>query len=181
MSKQQVSLPPNGHVSQFVTELFPDIASANFIGALSINSSTSFSAVALRLSGDKIATLPLANDGMHRPAITAVRVSSTQRSNGQVNFQIDVTDLDSDIATTSSTSVSGTAYVDFGPNIGYDYGPVTIDGTSLLNKRSGTLSGSFKPPDLTGSIPSGTPVMFYIQISDSLGNQSNFVNIQGRY
>jgi hypothetical protein len=181
LSQQQVSLPPNGHLAQFVTEIFPDIASTGFTGALSMSSSASFSSIALRLTGDKIATLPTANDGMYRPAITAVRVSSTQRSNGQVNFQIDVTDLDSDIASTSSTSVSGLGYVDFGPNIGYDYGPVTIDGTSLLNKRSGTLSGSFKPPDLTGSIPSGTPVMFYIQISDSLGNLSNFVSIQGRY
>ena len=49
----------------------------------------------------------------------------------RMNFQIDVTDADSDLATSSSTSVSGMGYVDFGPNIGFDYGPVTIDGTPL--------------------------------------------------
>jgi hypothetical protein len=88
--------------------------------------------------------------------------------------------LDSDVATSSSTSVSGFAAVDFGQS-GEDDGPVTIDGTPLLNKRFGTLTGSFKPPDITGSVPSGTPVVFYIVISDSLGNQSNIVSIPGRY
>jgi hypothetical protein len=182
VSQQEITLPANGHVAQFVTELFPELASADqFVGAVSMHSTTSFSAIALRLTGDKIATLPIANDGMYRPAITAVRVSSTQRSNGQVNFQIDVTDLDSDVAASSSTSVSGTGYVDFGPNVGYDDGPVTIDGTPLLNKRSGTLIGSFKPPDINGAVPSGTPVVFYIQIADSAGNESNFVSIPGKY
>jgi hypothetical protein len=65
--------------------------------------------------------------------------------------------------------------------VGYDYGPVTIDGTPLLNKRPGTLTGSFKPPDINGSVPSGTPVVFYIYISDSAGKQSNFVSIPGKY
>jgi hypothetical protein len=181
VAQQQISLPPNGHLAQFVTELFPQIASGGFVGALSMHSTTSFSAIALRLTTDKIATLPIAIDGMYRPAITGLRVTGTQRSNGQVNFQIDVTDLDSDVANSSATSVSGVAYVDFGPNVGYDYGPVTIDGTPLLNKRSGTLTGSFIPPDLNGSVPSGTPVVFYIYISDSAGNQSNFVSIPGKY
>src|SRR6185369_3879485 len=69
--KREITLPPNGHLAKFVTELFPQLASASdFDGALSVHSSTAFSALALRLSGDKVASLPVAEIGMYRPSIT---------------------------------------------------------------------------------------------------------------
>ena len=91
-----------------------------------------------------------------------------------------MTDYDSDIVTDSSTTVSGVAYVDFG-DAGYDYGPVMIDGARLLNQASGTLSGTFQPPNVTGAVPSGYPAVFYIYIFDSAGNQSNFVAIPTKF
>ena len=103
---QDITLPPNGHLARFVTEIFPQLASlANFDGAVSLRGSTDFSALALRLSSDKIATLPVAANGMYRPTITALRITRTQRSPAQVNYEIDVTDFDSDAATPSSTMV----------------------------------------------------------------------------
>src|SRR5207249_8325386 len=105
-----------------------------------------FAATALRLTGAKIAALPIASNGMYRPAINTVRVTKTQKSPAQISFEIDVTDYDSDIVTDSSTTVSGMAYVDFG-DAGYDYGPVTIDGVRLLNQASGTLRGTLQPPN----------------------------------
>ena len=180
-SQQQITLPPNGHLARFVTELFPELSSTDeFDGALSIHSAFAFSAVALRETGDKIAGLPIASDGMYRPSITSLRVTKTVRSPAEVDFQIDVQDMDSDLATSSSTSVPGTGYIDFG-SAGYDYGPVTISATPLLNKQSGTLTGSFKPPDVTGAIPSGYQAVFYITITDSAGNTSNFVKIPVKF
>jgi hypothetical protein len=178
---KDITLPANGHVARFVTELFPELASlANFDGALSIYSSTSFSAIALRLTTDKIATLPIAANGMYRPAITGLRVPKTQRSPAQVNFEIDVTDYDSDIAAGSSTSVSGVAYLDFG-SAGYDMGQVTMNGAALVNRATGTLSGTFQPPNVTGAVAGGTQAVFYIYILDSAGNQSNFVGISVKF
>jgi hypothetical protein len=180
-SQQQVTLPPNGHLARFVTELFPELNSTDeFDGALSIHSAFAFSAVALRETGDKIAAVPIASDGMYRPSVTALRVTKTVRSPAEIDFQIDVQDMDSDVATGSSTSVAGTGYIDFG-SAGYDYGPVTISATPILNKPSGTLTGSFKPPDVTGAIPSGYQAVFYIFITDSAGNRSNFVKIPVKF
>ena len=178
---RQITLPPGGHVARFVTELFPQIASVNdFDGALSLHSSASFAATALRLTGAKIAALPIAPNGMYRPTISTVRVIKTQRSPAQVNFEIDVSDYDSDIATDSSSAVSSVGYLDFG-DAGYDYGPVTLDGSPLTNRAAGTLSGTFQPPNVTGAVPSGYPAVFYIYIFDSLGNQSNFVAIPTKF
>src|SRR5262249_3088007 len=68
---RDITLAPNGHLAQFVTEIFPQLASvSDFDGALSIRSATAFSALALRLTGDKLATLPVADNGMFRPTIT---------------------------------------------------------------------------------------------------------------
>ena len=174
---QQITLPPNGHVARFVTEFFPQLASvSDFDGALSLHGAAIFAATALRLTGAKIAALPIAPNGMYRPTINTVRATKTQRSPAQISFEMDVADYDSDIATDSSTNVSGVAYVDFG-DAGYDYGPVTIDGTRLVNRASGTLSGTFQPPNVTGAVPSGYTAGFYIHIFDSAGNQSNFVAI----
>jgi hypothetical protein len=174
---QDVNLPPNGHVSQFVTDLFPQLASvADFDGALSMSSASQFSALAVRETGDKVAALPISSDGIFRPAITAVRVTKTSRSPAQVNFEIDVIDYDKNLAVSGSTMVSGTAYVDFGSSVGYDVGPVSIDGTKLVNQTNGTLTGTFQPPDIpSGAIPSGTQAAFYIYVMDADGNQSNFV------
>ena len=180
-AKQQVTIPANGHLARFVTELFPQLAGTDFDGAVSLSSAASFSALALRLTGNKLATLPIATNGMYRPAITGLRVSGIQRSPAQISFQIDVIDYDSDLATSSLTSVSGTAYIDFGGSVGYDYGPVAIDGTNLVGKVSGTLSGTFQPPDVTGAVPSGTSAVFYIFVVDSTGNESNFVSLPVKF
>src|SRR5262249_44097108 len=73
---RQITLSPNGHLAQFVTEIFPQLASlTDFDGALSIHSTTPFSALALRLSSDKLATLPVAANGMYRPSITGLRIT----------------------------------------------------------------------------------------------------------
>jgi hypothetical protein len=179
LDTRNITLPANGHLAHFVTEIFPQLASqTDFDGALSIHSATPFSALALRLIADKIATLPVAANGMYRPAITSLRVTGTQRSPAQVNFEIDVTDFDSDIATSSSTMTSGLAYVDFGNNI-YDVGFINLDGTSVINRASGTLRGSFQPR-VTG-VTSGVPAVLFVFIQDSLGNESNVVAIQFKF
>src|SRR5262249_28457109 len=128
-----ITLPPNGHLPRFINELFPQLGSSDFDGALSVHSSTPFSAVALRLSAADLATLPLAENGMYRPAVTGLRITGTQRSGAQVGFQVDLTDLDSDIATPSSPSVSAIGYIDFGSAVGFDFGNITINGTAIVN------------------------------------------------
>jgi hypothetical protein len=181
LATRNITLPANGHLAQFVTEIFPQLASlSDFDGALSIHSTTSFSALALRLIADKIATLPVAANGMYRPAITGLRITGTQRAPAQVNFEIDVTDFDSDLATSSSTMISALAFVDFG-SAGYDAGIVSIDGASVANRANGTLRGSFQPPRVTGTVPANTPANFFVYIQDSLGNESNFVGIPFRF
>ncbi|HYR86131.1 MAG TPA: hypothetical protein VE422_18740 [Terriglobia bacterium] len=176
-ASQNITLPPNGHLARFITEIFPQLASlTDFDGALSMRSSTAFSALALRLSSGKIATLPVASNGMYRPSITALRVTTAQRSPAQVNFEIDLTDFDSDAVTASATAVQALAGVDFGDGNGVDVGAISMDGTALLNKTSGTLKGTFQPPGVS-SIPSGQRAAFYIVIADSTGNESNVVGI----
>ena len=49
------------------------------------------------------------------------------------------------------------------------------------NPSSGTLSGTFQPPNVSGTVPSGVSAMFYIQMQDSLGNVSNVVNVLVRF
>ena len=176
-ARQDITLPPNGHLARFVTQIFPQLASlTDFDGAVSMSSSTDFSALALRLSSTRIATLPVASNGMYRPSITMLRITTAQRSPAQVNFEIDVTDFDSDAAKDSATAVLGLAGVDFGDGSGIDAGTISLDGTALLNRNSGTLRGSFQPPGIA-SVPSGTRAAFYIVIADSAGNASNIVAI----
>jgi len=138
-----------------------------------VSSSTAFSAVALRLSSDKIATLPVAIDGMYRPAITGLRVTKTVRSPLEVDFAIDITDLDSDTATVSSTGVANTAIINFGSGFVYSYA-VTLDGNALIGPSSGTITGILKPTNIT-NVPAGTSAFFYIVIVDTAGNESNFI------
>ena len=171
---QAIALPANGHLARFITELFPDIGSiSNFDGALLVSSSTAFSAVALRLSSDKIATLPVAIDGMYRPSITGLRVTKTVRSPLEVDFAIDITDLDSDTATVSSTGVANTAILNFGSGFVYSYA-VTLDGNALIGPSTGTITGILKPTNIT-NVPAGTSAFFYIVIVDTAGNESNFI------
>jgi hypothetical protein len=177
VGSSDIALPHNGHLAKFLTELFSGVP--DFNGSLSIRSAGTFSALALRLSFDKIATLPVAPDGMFRPSITNVRITGSQRSPAQVNFSIDVVDNNSDIATSSATSVSAIAQVTFDGTTIYDFGSITLDGTSILNRQNGTLSGFFQPR-VTG-IPSGQPATFYLLFYDSAGNPSNVVTIPFKF
>jgi len=174
-----ITLQPNGHIARFVTELFPSLASlADFDGALSMRSSTNFSALALRLSLDKIATLPVALDGMFRPSITSVRITSVQRTSGQVNFEVDVTDFNSDIATSSSTTVNAVAYVNFG-SLGFDPNVLSLDGTNVVGRLTGTLKGTFQS-HVTG-IPSGYSTALLVIVYDAAENQSNVIGLPFRF
>jgi hypothetical protein len=182
LAARDVTLGPNGHLAQFVTDLFPQIASAtDFDGGLSMSSPLAFSPMALRLSFDKLATLPVSANGMYRPTIGAIRVTNTVRLPATVNFEADFTDYDGDVATASTTAVAARTYVDFGSTIGYDFADITIDGTAVLNRSTGTLKGSFQLPHVTSTVPSGTQAVFYIWIKDSGGNQSNFVAVPFRF
>src|SRR5438552_10231226 len=70
IGNQQITLPSNGHIARFVSELFPQLASLpDFNGALSLHGAAIFAATALRLTGAKIAALPIASNGMYRPSI----------------------------------------------------------------------------------------------------------------
>jgi hypothetical protein len=179
---RDITLPPFGHQARYVTELFPELGSTDFDGALFMRSSTAFSALALRLaddpSGTKLATLPVAVDGMFRPSINTIRVTSTVRSTATVNFSIDVTDYDSDLATASSTSISAVAITDFGSGIS-DFGVVTMNGTGLVGRQSGTITGTFQAR-VTG-IPSNFTATFEIWLYDSVGNFSNIVTVPAKF
>src|SRR5262249_6545366 len=167
----------------YVTQIFPELgAPDNFDGTLFMRSTAAFSAVALRLTeeatGEKLATLPVTLDGMYRPYINTVRITSTQRSTALLNFSIDVTDDDSDVATALSTSVTAIAIVDFGNGIG-DYGAFTMNGTGVMGHPTGTITGSFQPR-VTG-IPSGFTAVMELWLYDSLGNVSNVVDVPVKY
>ena len=178
---QTVSLPPNGHLARFVTEIFPQLASLqNFDGALSMRSSIPFSPLALRLSFDKIAALPVASNGIYRPSIGGMRITAMQRDPLQVNFELNVVDLDSDTATSSATTVTAIAGVDFGDGNGPDAGFLRLDGSPMLNRSSGTLTGSFRTSRVV-RVPIGTQATFLILVYDSANNQSNVIYTQVRF
>ena len=178
---QTITLPPNGHVAKFVTELFPQLSSiADFDGAVAIRSDIQFAAVALRSSPTTLATVPVAENGMYRPSLNALRITRTQRNPAQVDFQIDLTDLDADTATSSSTTVEGLAALDFGDGNGPDTDVISLNGGSIVNLKSSTLSGTFRPPGIN-TLPSGTPAYFLIVIFDSAGNASNVLYTMIRF
>jgi len=85
--------------------------------------------------------------------------------------------LDSDLSTATSSPVYAVAYLDFGA-AGYDFGVISLDGAPILNLMTGTLTGVFQPPHVTGTVPAGTQADLYLQVYDSLGNSSNFVVIR---
>jgi hypothetical protein len=177
VASHDITLAPNAHKAQFIDELFPQVPlGANFDGALGMHSSLEFAALALRLNSGKLATLPVSANGMFRPAITGLRITKLQRSPALVNFDIDVTDWDSDVVISGATSVTANSGLYFGSQIGSAEAVPTIDGTNLLNRTNGTLSGSYTRPDI-GAIPSGTQAYFYVYIFDSAGNPSNLMLI----
>ena len=174
---RDITLGPNAHKAQFIDELFPQLAAGtDFDGTLGMHSSQEFAALALRLNSGKLATLPVANNGMYRPAITGLRITKLQRGPALVNFDIDVADFDSDIAISGATSVTANSGLYFGSQIGSFEALPTIDGTVMLNRTTGTLSGSYTRPDI-GTIPSGQQAIFYVYIFDAAGNQSNTIFI----
>jgi hypothetical protein len=135
-----------------------------------MSSSTTFSAVALRLSKDKLATLPVVLDGIYRPTIAAIRVSRLQRAPVQIDFAIDVADLDADAAT-AANGISALAGLDFGNSSGTFN--LKIDGAGLLNQVSGTVTGRLTPG--IASVASGTQAILYLEIFDSKGHVSNVI------
>jgi hypothetical protein len=179
LATKPITLPAFGHVAQYVgRQIFSQqLASlGTFTGALNVDSPVSSSAVALRLTGTNVATLPFGAQGMYRPSITGLSITQILRSQSQVNFSVNVTDFDSDLATSTSPAVMGYAFLDFGPTIGVDQGPISLDGTPMIGQPVGTISGSFVSPDIApGSIPLNTTATLYINLYDSKGNQSNQV------
>jgi hypothetical protein len=176
VARHDVALPPNGHLARFVTELFPEVVGlTDFSGSMALHSAGTFSALALRLTGDKIATVPIAADGMHRPAISALRLTGTVRNPAQVFFSVDLSDLDSDISTNSSLPVLAAGVLAFSSGDGV--GGISMDGTAILNASGGTLNGTFQPSNVNGAVPAGTQAIFYLRVFDALGNQSNVVSV----
>jgi hypothetical protein len=177
VASHEITLPANGHRARFVTELFPELAGLiDFTGSMAIHSSSTFSALALRLTGDKIATLPIAADGMHRPAITALRVTQTKGAPPQATFSVDVTDSDSDLSVSTASPVLAIGFIDFGGGV-VGGGGISLDGTPILNQASGTLTGIVQPTNISGTAPPGYPAVLYLRVSDSLGNVSNVVAV----
>ncbi len=173
-------IPANGHLAQFVTEYFPELESLpDFTGSMAIHSANTFSCLALRLTGDKLATMPISTDGMHRPSIVGLRTTGSLRFPAQVSFSVDLADADADLPSASS-AIAAAAALDFGGG-SYDSGGFTIDGTAMLNRNSATLGGSFRPPNVTGTVQPQTPAVLYLQVYDSLGNASNVVGIPFKF
>jgi hypothetical protein len=175
VSRRTIVLPANGHMAQFVSEIFPQLASVpEFTGAMAVHSTGTFSPMALRLTGDKIASLPFSSEGMHRPAITALRVTQVQPAAARVSFTVDISDADADVAT-ATLPVFAVASVDLGAG-GVDLGGVSMDGNPILNRTTGTLDGTLQLPNVA-SVPPGTPGVLQVQVYDSLANTSNTVSI----
>jgi hypothetical protein len=173
---QFVTLPPFGHLAQYVTTIFPQLASApSFTGSLSIQSGMAFSAVALRQNGSNVvgfAALPVSDSVMFLPSITNMQITSTNRTTGQVNFTINVVDFSADVVTSTSTAVQAAVGVLY--TQGFDgYYSLLLNGSSMIGAVSGTLSGTFQG-QLT-NIPSGTAGNLYVAVEDSLGNFSNLI------
>jgi hypothetical protein len=179
-----VTLPPFGHLAQYITEMFPQLAGASFNGTLSMQSGLAFSSVALRQNGTSVvgfAAIPVSQDIMFIPSITNLQINSTTRTNGgTVNFTISVADFSPNLVTTTSTGVQAVVEV-FYPNLNAVDGEyqLLLDGSALINAQSGTLSGTFQGRN--PNIPSGTSAVFYIEISDSLGNYSNIISLPFKF
>jgi hypothetical protein len=180
VTSQNVTLPPFGHLARFVTELFPALAStASFDGTLSMQDPTTFSAVALRLTGNNIAALPVGATSMFRPSITNLRITQTSRTPGQVTFSVDVTDFSADLVTSTSTAVQGEAEIFYLADQTPDDNFILVDGTSMVNGTTGTLNGTFTSQFT--NIPAGYSAVFSIFLIDSAGNSSNIVSLPFKF
>lgn len=176
-----VTLPPFGHLAQYVTDMFPQLAGTSFDGTLSMQSGMSFSAVALRQNGTSLvgfAALPVSQSVMFIPSIINLQVTSTTRLSGAtVNFSISVAEYGSNLVTVGSSVVQAVEWV-FYPKLNQQDGALgfELDGSPMINAQTGTLTGVFQSVN-SNTIPSGTSAVFYIEIIDSLGNYSNLINI----
>jgi hypothetical protein len=177
---KDINIPAYGHLARYVTDpdLFPDLASvADFDGAIAMTSQQTFSAIALRLTNLKTATIPVAYDGIYRPAITGLTVTKHVAAPFEIDFTVNFADVDSNLATSSVPTVFGSVYLLISGQVYGPYG-VGMDGTAVINSSSGTISGvlnsSATSADFT-SLPSGTQVQVYVQIYDADGNQSNLM------
>jgi hypothetical protein len=168
---QTVTLPAFGHLARHLYEIFPSVSpSSAFKWSVSMQAPQGFSVLGLRLTGANFASIPVAQTIMYVPSITNVAVTNTNRSTGTVSFTINVTDFTPNVVTPTSTSVTVGAGVNYSQ--GFDgYYAILVNGSSLQNAQSGTLTGTFQGS--TSNIPSGTQATFYIFLQDSLGNYSN--------
>lgn len=192
-----VTLPPLGHLARYITDMFPQLAGANFTGTLSIQSGLGFSAVALRQNGTSVvgfAAIPVAYDVMFIPALTNLQINSTNRTvaGGQVIFTVSVIDYSPNLVASTSTLITAGVAV-FYPNIKTSSGTgcfdgyftITLDGTALLNSPNGNLTGTYAPGGSncisSTTVPSGTSAVFYVILEDSLGNLSNQITLPFKF
>jgi hypothetical protein len=174
---QTFTLAPSGHLAKYITDIFPQLAGTSFTGTLSMQSGSNFSSIALRQNGTNaaggvlgFAVLTVADSIMYVPSVTNLQITTTNRTTGQVNFTINVADFSASLVTPTATAVFAQAAIFF-PNT-TDYNTLFMDGSSMLNANTGTLSGTYQSN--YSNIPSGT-YTFVIQITDSAGNFSNLI------
>jgi hypothetical protein len=181
-----VTLPPFGHLAQYVTEMFPQLAGTSLDGTLSMQSGSGFSSVALRQNGASVvgfAALPVSQGVIFVPSITNIQITSTTRFNGgTVSFIISVADYSSSLVFPAASPVVEAAEWAFYPNTNQQDGAYgfELDGSPMINAQTGTLTGTFQSEN-ANAIPSGTPAVFYIDIIDSLDNYSNVISIPFKF
>jgi hypothetical protein len=184
---QVFTLAPAGHLAQYITDIFPQLAGTSFTGTLSMQSGASFSSVALRQNGTNsaggvpgFAVLTVSDSLMYVPSITNLQITSTNRTTGQVNFTITVADFSASLVTPTAAGVFGEAAILFAnTNVQADDQTFTLDGSSMANVTTGTLSGTFTSAHT--NIPSGTQATFEIYITDAAGNYSNVIGLPFKF
>jgi len=179
---QTVTLPAFGHLAQYVYEFFPSTlnAASRFSNwSVSMQSPLGFSVIALRVTGANFASIPVAQTIMYVPSITNVAVTGANRTTGTVSFTINVTDFTPNVVTPTSTAVLIGAGVNYTQGFDGYFAVPNVNGSSLLNAQSGTVSGTFQGN--ASNIPSGTQASFYIFLQDALGNYSNIAYVPIRF
>jgi hypothetical protein len=182
---QTFTLAPFGHLAQYVTDMFPQLAKTSFSGTLSMQSGSNFAAVALRQNGSAggglgFAALPVEDDVMFLPSIVSLQVTTTNRSTGLVNFTISVADFSNSLVTPTAAGVFTEAAIVFAnTSVQTDDYQFYLDGSSMINAATGTLSGTFQSAHT--NIPSGTAATFEIYITDFLGNYSNVITLPFKF
>jgi hypothetical protein len=184
---QTFTLAPGGHLAQYVTDMFPQLAGTSFSGTLSMQSAASFSSVALRQNGSNsaggvpgFAVLTVGDSLMYVPSITNLQITGTNRTTGQVNFTITVADFSASLVTPTAAGVFGEAAIIFAnTSVQADDQTFTLDGSSMANATTGTLSGTFTSAHT--NIPSGTQATFEIYITDAAGNFSNVIGLPFKF